>query len=438
MASEKWRVNRDAIERRLHDLGARARRIPFVTLVEHLERLVVGSVPVGARGPVADEIVRFSHDPSLVFHSSDIASMRVEGTRVALTTTFLGATGAVSPLASFFTEDVLHADSQDQNTLAAFYDVFHHRLLSLLYRALQRTRPSWGSGVGGGALQGRALAAIGLATPRKDSPLASLAMLGRARVLTRRARGTSALQVALGLAFPDLVVRVVDFLPRRVRLGEDQRLRLGVANHRLGTSTRLGRHVTSQSDLLRLEMGPLDRDTLARFMPGGESFDRLRRVVDAVTGGLVEIEAELEVARGEEPRACLGRTRPQASGASLGRTSLLVQSRSPRVVRVRVRVSLDDAPRPVFFQGPREPRGELANLVEPAPESARPSDADLPALARGGRVSSPSPPSPPSHVAASVRRDLVLDLDDATTVHPRGAVASTSRLPRPLPPPRRR
>jgi type VI secretion system protein ImpH len=181
VASDRWRVNRDAIERRLHDLGARARRIPFVTLVEHLERLVVGSVPVGARGPVADEIVRFSHDPSLVFHSSDIASMRVEGTRVALTTTFLGATGAVSPLASFFTEDVLHADSQDQNILAAFYDVFHHRLLSLLYRALQRTRPSWGSGVGGGALQGRVLAAVGLTTPRKDTPLASLAMLGRAR-----------------------------------------------------------------------------------------------------------------------------------------------------------------------------------------------------------------------------------------------------------------
>jgi len=371
------------LETKLAELSARAPRIPFVTLVEHVERLAAAARPVGERGLVHEEIVRFSHDPSLVFHTSDVSRMEVVGGRVCLTTTFLGATGAVSPLASFFTEDVLRAEAQDAPTLGAFYDLFHHRLLALVYRALRRSRPVWSSGVGEGGLVTRALALAGLDAPRRGMALSPLAMLGRARILARRPRGKDALVAALALAFPSVPFRVVDFLPRRVRLADDQRLRLGVQRHTLGKNTRLGRHVTSQADLVRLVVGPVDRATLERFMPGpagadardgrGASYERLRRVVDAVTGGMVEVEAEIEVQRGAEPRACLGRAPGQAR-ASLGRSALLLTSRSPRSLRVRTPLGAD--PRASFHQthapaGNPSDAPELPTLLGPAPEAPK-------------------------------------------------------------------
>ena len=118
----------------LQKLADRARGIPFVTLVEHLERRL-STQPVGATGLLRNELLRFRHDPELVFHTSDVASMRLgPGGRIVLTSTFLGATGAVSPLATFFTEDILRDRAQDGSSLGAFYDLFHHRLLALAPR----------------------------------------------------------------------------------------------------------------------------------------------------------------------------------------------------------------------------------------------------------------------------------------------------------------
>jgi len=341
-----------ALATELAELAVRAPGIPFVALIEHLERVVGASAPVGSSRLLREETIRFRHDPSLIFHASDVALMRVAAGTVDVTSTFLGATGAVSPLASFFTEDVLRAQGQDGATLSAFYDLFHHRLLALCYRALRRSRLAWSTHVSGSdALTGRALASAGLWPRRADAALSSVAMLGRARVLARRPRSRQALEAALALAFGSLTIRVVDFFPRRVRLDPEQRLRVGRKNHRLGSETRIGRHMVGQSDLVRLEIGPVDRATFDRLLPGGEDNLRLRKVVDDVTGGLLEVEAEIEIVRGEEPRAALGRRPGTKVGAQLGRSSLVLQSGSARSLRVRISLGADAiAARPVFFQ----------------------------------------------------------------------------------------
>lgn len=343
------------LERKLAALADRAPRIPFVTLIEHLERLLAGAAPVGTSGLVRDEAIHFRHDPSLVFHSSDIARMHVGGpASVDVTSTFLGATGAVSPLASFFTEDLLRSQTQDNPTLGAFYDLFHHRLLALCYRAMRRSRLAWSMhGNGADLVTGRALASVGLWPRREEAALSSLAMLGRARILARRPRSRQALEAALALAFPALRVRLVDFFPRRVRLGDEQRLRVGKKNHRLGAETRIGRHMVGQSDLVRLEIGPVDRTTFDLLLPGGRENLRLRKVVDDITGGMLDVEAEIELLKGEEPRASLGRRPGATTGARLGRSSLVLRSRSTQSLRVRIALGADAAEaRPTFYQSP--------------------------------------------------------------------------------------
>lgn len=335
----------------LAKLASRAREIPFIALVEHLARLF--GTRVGEATLLREEPIRFRHDPSLVFHTGDVASMEVRDGVVWVTSTFLGATGAVSPLAAFFTEDLLRADAADGPTLSAFYDLLHHRLLALTFRALARSRPAFGVvRSGNDPLTRRALSTLGLGPKRAEAPLSSLALLGRARLLARRPRGREALEQALALAFPRLRVTVTDFVERRVALPREQRFCLGQSNHQLGRETRLGRHRQAQSDRIRLRLGPVDRPAFERLLPGGPDHRALLRVVREITGGLVDVEVEIEVERGEEPRASLGRPKgASTSGALLGRSALVLTSRKDRKVLTRFALTeTDETSRPRYFR----------------------------------------------------------------------------------------
>ena len=82
-----------------------------------------------------------------IFHASDVTELRVirrgGSLRVELATGFLGVVEGVSPLANYFTEDVLRAESLDETALRSFYDLFHHRLIAFVYGAHLRAAPSW-------------------------------------------------------------------------------------------------------------------------------------------------------------------------------------------------------------------------------------------------------------------------------------------------------
>lgn len=319
----------------LEALMLRASRIEFVVLVEHLERLF-GDVPrVGTAARVHEEAVRFRHDPSLVFHSSDVTRMvRLPSGRYEITANFLGVTGSVSPLATYFTEDLLRAESQDAGLLGEFYDLFHHRLLALFYRAKQRGRPAFARApTGSDTSTRRALALTGLSSQRLDPPVAPLLLLGRSRIFAMRPRSRAALEAALHLGFPGLPTRLVDFVPRAIQLAEPQRMRLGMHNHQLGRDARLGRRLTGPADALRIEVGPVDRATFERFLPGAPARQRLQRLVDDISGGLLDAEIEIELKPGEELRTRLGSTSGPA--ATLGRDALIRRVTATSPLRVR-------------------------------------------------------------------------------------------------------
>jgi type VI secretion system protein ImpH len=357
------------LESALRDLERRAQRASFFALVGELARLFPDAPPVGGLGPAEGEVLRFHHDVRPIFHASDVTGMRVtrgrDGTRVELTTAFLGVVGSVSPLANYFTEDVLRAESLDDRTLRAFYDFFHHRLVTLLYRALLRATPAAEVHVlGGDRTTTRSIGAAGVPArdARKDA-LPPTRWLGIAPIVSRRIRGKDALEAAIGLALPGVPFRIVDFVARDVPLPSSERAQLGVQHVDLGRSARLGRRLLRQTGLVRLAVGPVDRATFDALAPGGVSHDRLKSVVDHITGGLIETDMDIAVTVGDEPRARLGR----AYGTRLGATALLARPRIDRPMSVRVKLSGDAAapaeepeeaaPAPSLPASPRDPRG---------------------------------------------------------------------------------
>ena len=147
-----------------------------------------------------------------------------------------------------------------------------------------------------------------------------------------------ALEAALGVAFPKLSIRVVDF-PRPGSEPPAGELRgpaqLGVRNVTLGRDARLGSEpVRPARALLKLSAGPVGRLAGDALLPGRADHTRLRAIVESVTGG--SLDAEIQLALGEEPRARLG----ARFGARLGATQL-ARPRATRAEQLRIPLTGD-------------------------------------------------------------------------------------------------
>lgn len=325
-------------------LAREGSRFGFFGAVRTLHQLSPGGVGVGELGPPHDEPVRFRHDPSLVFHASDVASVTADGRfsgRAVLTTTFLGLVGASSPLATTFTEDVLRADAADETSLRAFYDVFHHRLVSLFYRTWKKYR--WQAGFradGSDTFTRRMMGFVGVdlvgATPTRGLP--PFELLSLASLLLTRSRPARTLELVLERLFPGIPAAVRPFALRRVEIREDDRVSLGKQNHVLGQSFTIGASVSDRSARFRVVLGPVDYQTFEDLMPGGARHARFRDVVLQFAPPHLEPELELVLDEAAIPRFRLGRER----GGRLGVTTQL-PTKDRRGMRARVVLGEDVA-----------------------------------------------------------------------------------------------
>lgn len=322
-------------------------RFDFFRIVQLLQRLAPQATPVGELGPPTSEAIRFVHDPSLAFHSSDVSKVeprvvnKINGHQFArVTTTFLGLFGTASPFASFVSEEIIRADQADEPQLRAFYDLFHHRLISLFFRAWKKYRfPAGFRTDASDAFSKRALSFVGVdlagAIPTRGLPPGDLLPLA-ALLSTTRTRPSRTLLIVMERLLPGIPVHIELFVARRVMLDESQRVLLGKQNSELNLNFTIGRSVLDRSGSFRLIVGPVTYDMFESFVPGGRHHKRLVQIVDQFSGGVLEAELELLLDEKESPRFQLGAKR----GAVLGiNTQLITQRR--KAMRYRMTLSED-------------------------------------------------------------------------------------------------
>ena len=261
--------------------------------------------------------IRLGQDPSLAFAASTLASFRQDKQHPAprLGVHFFGLLGPNGPLPLHLSEVVherLH-NAQD-TTLAAFLDLFHHRLLSVFYRAWAESQPTVSYDRPEQDSFGRYLGSLfGIASPslrRRDAmpDSAKLHFAGRLACQTHHAEG---LEAMLGDYFR-LPVRIEEFVGAWLELPADSRCLLGASEavSSLGVTALLGTKVWQAQQRFRIVLGPLGIEDYRRMLPGGDSLLRLRDLVRNYLGDELEWELQLILRQAEIPRPLLNGTTP--------------------------------------------------------------------------------------------------------------------------------
>ena len=346
-------------------LEAEGRRFSFFQAIQLLHRLIPDTTAVGELGPPHMEPVRFRHDPSMQFHAGDVESIQIKqqkGTvRAIVTTSFLGLTGTVTPLATVFAEEVLRAEALDESSLRNFYDLFHHRLISLFYRTWKKYRFTAGFHADASdPFTRRMMSFVGMdiagAVPKRG--LEPLEVLALTPMIATRTRPARTLQIVLERVLPGTKIGVEPFVPRRVQIREDDRCLVSSQNNVLGVNFAIGRTVADRSGRFRVLVGPVNYAMFEDLMPGGRQHSRLRDVIFQFAPAHLEPELELIMGTDDAPRFQLG----SEKGGRLGvTTNLPTKDRKAMRARVVLSESMSEAV-PRLFSEDKPPAEDVATF----------------------------------------------------------------------------
>ncbi len=252
-------------------------RFSFFRAVHLLELCHPDAVPIGTGGPARDEVVRLRPDPSFVVPRSTIARIDevrdgdASTRRFLITQNLMGLYGIRSPIPEVYGEEILQR-TLERDPVRDFLDLFHHRVLSLLYRSWARSRAHVTFRPAAIDALTRivfSMAGLGEETVRQAAGMAPLGLLRYTVFLSRPAKTAEGLEGVLSDSLEGARVRVEPYRLRTVAVPEDQRVRLGVACCRLGEDFTLGERIADRAGRFRLHVGPLERRPFLALAPGG-------------------------------------------------------------------------------------------------------------------------------------------------------------------------
>ncbi|WP_332876512.1 type VI secretion system baseplate subunit TssG [Massilia sp. S19_KUP03_FR1] len=262
-----------------------------------------------------DEAVRFGQVPSLAFTPAMLARMHpgTHGRPYHLDVNFFGLMGANGPLPQHLTDYVRDRErNAGDATLARFFDMFHHRMIALFYRAWASAQPTVSlDRVHGDRFADYLASVIGLGTPalRARDALPDTAKLHYAGLLASHNRNADALAQLLSDYFK-VPVAIEQFVGHWMHMPDDAACRLRTGGMAvLGASTVIGRRVWNCQHKFRVVIGPLDLLDYQRLLPGGASFARLRDWVRNYAGMAYEWDIKLQLKRAAVPPLKLGQAR---------------------------------------------------------------------------------------------------------------------------------
>jgi type VI secretion system protein ImpH len=262
---------------------------------------------VGRAGDPGAEVAHFTVRPALAFAPGDVHALEVlDDEPDRLTVNLFGLVGPDGVLPHVYTRLVADQVRERNTALRDFLDIFQHRFLSLLVRALRKTdlaaAREW-KGDTGDRLRMHLLDLVGLPPelgvsggidPGDVAPFSALPGPQR--------RSAFALELLVEGRF-GVPAEVEPFIGGWIRLSEDDLCALGseAASTRLGWGAVVGDEYWDPHARVRVRLGPLDRETFDAFLPGGAHHEKLRDLCRFFVHDQFVVEACLVLERDDVP-----------------------------------------------------------------------------------------------------------------------------------------
>lgn len=218
----------------------------------------------------------------LGFPKSDIQSIEAkEGGGYRMSANFLGLYGVDSPLPTFYTEDLLHQQSDGFGVNREFLDIFAQSLYPLFFRAWLKPQVSLRViEFEDSRMLDILYSLVGIPEPKRYLRQPGISsLLNCAALYSQQIRSAAGLQAVIEATFSSVVVEVKQLQRVMVQIPLDQKLLLGVQACILGETSHLGSHCQSMGGVT-ISLEEVDTEMFRALLPGGIQFERLRFLVD--------------------------------------------------------------------------------------------------------------------------------------------------------------
>ena len=279
----------------------------FFQAVTLLQRFSAGLRPVGRFSNPAEEAVHFRVNPRLGFPASEIQALEFpEDAPPEMMVNFMGLTGPSGALPYTFSELILERIRSKDYGLAAFFDIFNHRAISLFYRAWQKSRFPVTYSAGAQDLFTRYLLdLIGMGTGglRDRQEIEDEALLHYVSLVAMQSRSAVALEQMIEDYF-EVPVEIQQFAGAWYTLDESTQCamtELDTASRQLGGGAVVGDAIWDRQARVRIRLGPLGMERYCDFLPGASAYNALRALTRFFANQCLEFELQLVLDRTQAP-----------------------------------------------------------------------------------------------------------------------------------------
>jgi type VI secretion system protein ImpH len=286
------------------------------------------------------EVARFRVLQSLSFPAGPVHQIRTlpqpgrasgEMPALELVVTFLGLTGPNGVLPRYYTSLLIHRIRDRDYSARDFFDLFHHRFVSLFFRSWEKYRLPFAyerarispdaSDVDPCSEVLYCLVGLGTAHLRGRLKIEDDAFLYYSGHFAHRPRSAVALEALLSDYF-ERPIAVQQFQGQWLYLDPDDRSLMPNAeqphgrNNQLGVNLVVGERVWDVQSKFRLRIGPLTYEQFRGFMPNGDALRPLAKMTRSFVGPEFDFDVQPVLLPREAPWCRLGGD--ERGGAFLG------------------------------------------------------------------------------------------------------------------------
>ena len=255
-----------------------------------------------------ERAIKVRPELSLSFPENDIKTITENEDGYQLTANFLGLYGVLSPLPTFYTEDLLEEQLADRTAGREFLDLLNQDIYPMFFNAWLKSKPHLRLiEFDDRQLLKLFYSLVGFSEPEKHINQPGFDSLLRfAGIFTQFPQSALGLQTILAGVYPDLEVKIVQLDLRTLAIPADQQCKLGVQANTLGEDAHLGQQIKTRSNNITIQMHHVSQTLFEQLQVGQHEYERLCFLVRTYLVDPLNIHLDLHLQKGAAKKTVLG------------------------------------------------------------------------------------------------------------------------------------